>query len=94
MQPFWLHNGVIMPSLTIKNLPPDLYLRLKESAARNRRSLTNEVIVAMERQFPKRRTPEEERRLMEEIREMRERISKGRVWTEEEITAWKREGRP
>lgn len=84
-----------MPSLTIKNMPPDLYVRLKESATRNRRSLNSEAIVQLERQFPRRRTPEEERRLMEEIRELRERIAKrGHIFTEEEITAAKREGRP
>ena len=83
-----------MPSLTIKNLPADLYDRLKASAVRNRRSLNSEAIVVIERQLPRRRTPEEERQLMEEIREMRQRISKGHVWTDEEITAAKREGRP
>lgn len=84
-----------MPSLTIKNMPPDLYDRLKASATRNRRSLNSEAIVAIERQFPRRRTPEEQRHLMEEIREFRERLAKkGHIWTEEEITAAKREGRP
>ncbi len=83
-----------MPSLTIKNIPPDVYLRLKASAARNRRSLNNEAIVAIERVLPRPRSPEAQQRLIQEIREMRERISKGHVFTEEEITAAKREGRP
>ena len=38
-----------MPNLTIKNLPADLHARLKESAARHRRSLNAEAIVCLER---------------------------------------------
>lgn len=37
-----------MPSLTIKNLPPDLYERLKASAEGARRSLNSEVIHRLE----------------------------------------------
>ena len=37
-----------MPSLTIKNLPEHLYDRLKETAARHRRSLNSEVIHRLE----------------------------------------------
>lgn len=38
-----------MPSITIKNVPEPLYERLKEAAVRNRRSLSSEVIVQLER---------------------------------------------
>jgi antitoxin FitA len=38
-----------MPTLTLKNIPDELYVRLKEAAAANRRSLNSEVLVAMER---------------------------------------------
>ena len=38
-----------MPSLTIKNVPDDLYDRLRESANEHRRSLKSEVIVCLER---------------------------------------------
>ncbi|MFW5951384.1 MAG: FitA-like ribbon-helix-helix domain-containing protein [Gemmatimonadota bacterium] len=38
-----------MASITIKNVPDPLYARLKEVAARNRRSLNSEVIVQLER---------------------------------------------
>lgn len=38
-----------MASITIKNVPTDLHLRLKESAERHRRSLNAEVIVCLER---------------------------------------------
>lgn len=38
-----------MPTLTIKNIPDDLYDRLKESAEEHRRSLNSEIIVCLER---------------------------------------------
>jgi plasmid stability protein len=38
-----------MATLTIKNIPTDLYERLKESAAQDHRSINNQVIVCLER---------------------------------------------
>jgi antitoxin FitA len=37
-----------MPTITLKNIPDELYERLKESAADHRRSLNSEVIVRLE----------------------------------------------
>ena len=45
-----------MPSLTIKNIPAEIYLGLKESAQRNRRSLNREAIVLLERSLGPRRS--------------------------------------
>jgi plasmid stability protein len=38
-----------MPTLTIRNIPAELYDRLKERARRNRRSTTQEAAVLIER---------------------------------------------
>ncbi|MFC1776419.1 Arc family DNA-binding protein [Pseudomonadota bacterium] len=38
-----------MPALTIKNIPDDLYARLKESARVHRRSLNSEILYCVER---------------------------------------------
>jgi len=38
-----------MASLTVKNLPPELYSRLKDAARRHRRSLNGEAIHCLER---------------------------------------------
>ena len=39
----------VMPTtLTLKNIPDDVYLRLKEQAKMHRRSLNREVIVCLE----------------------------------------------
>jgi len=37
-----------MPGLLIRDLPDDLHQKLKERAARNRRSLANETLVILE----------------------------------------------
>ena len=44
-----------MPTITLKNIPPDLYEHLKQSAALNRRSINSEVIVCIERALRSRR---------------------------------------
>ena len=38
-----------MASVTVKNLPADLYARLKKSAAQHRRSINREAIVCLEK---------------------------------------------
>ncbi len=38
-----------MPTMTIKNIPEDLYARIKESASKHGRSMNNEVIYLLKR---------------------------------------------
>lgn len=38
-----------MPAITLKNIPDDLYHRLKESAQAHRRSLNSEILYCVER---------------------------------------------
>lgn len=40
-----------MLSLTLKNIPKDLHAQLKESAERNRRSLSSEILARLESGF-------------------------------------------
>lgn len=49
-----------MPMLTIKNMPDEIYRRLKEEAAQNRRSLNSEILVRLERSVSERRARPEE----------------------------------
>ena len=59
-----------MPTLTVKNLPPETYQRLKASAQAHRRSLNSELIVCIERALGARRaTPVEVRQRAAELRE-------------------------
>jgi len=38
-----------MLTLTLKNIPKEIHARLKESAAKNRRSLNSEILARLER---------------------------------------------
>ena len=40
-----------MLSLTLKNIPKALHVRLKESAEKNRRSLNSEILARLEAEF-------------------------------------------
>jgi len=61
---------VDMATLTIKDVPDELYRRLKRLAARNRRSLNSEAIVRLERALAA--GPDDESALLEELRLLRE----------------------
>lgn len=62
-----------MPSLTIKNIPTDLYQQLKARAGQNRRSMNNEVIVCLERAL--KFAPQDEAALMRKIHTLRKQAS-------------------
>lgn len=49
-----------MATITVKNIPDDLYELLKRSAESNRRSINSEIIVCIERQVSSQRRDVEE----------------------------------
>ena len=82
-----------MATLTIKNLPDEIYAALGRTAKRNRRSINSEAIVQLERSVNIPDTGRAE--LLAEIREFRERLSrKGVYLTDEFLEFAKNEGRP
>lgn len=87
-------NGVTMATLTLKNVPPDLYDRLKKTAQKNRRSLNQEAIVRLEEALV--HSPSlTKATLMDRIRDRRARLARSGVWlTDEIINSAKAEGRP
>lgn len=83
-----------MATLTLKNVPPELYDRLKKTAQQNRRSLNQEAIVQLEEALVHTPSPTNAT-LMDRIRERRERLARAGVWlTDEIINSAKTEGRP
>jgi plasmid stability protein len=78
-------------SLTLKNLPDDLYGRLKRSAQQHRRSLNNEAIVCLEVALPAQELTAAER--LEQIRALRRSLPPEATTTPDQIDAYKREGR-
>ena len=79
-----------MPTtLTLKNIPDDLYEALKSAAAAHRRSLNSEAIVQLQKALPARsKSPEE---ILARIDALRASL-KG-TFRAEDIDEWKREGR-
>ncbi len=77
-----------MATLTIKNVPDDLYARLKARAVRNRRSLNQESLAILEAiDSPATDTA------AERARALRERLARDGAWvTAEEVDAWITEG--
>ena len=63
-----------MSTITIKNIPSELYERLKQRAAENRRSMNNEVIVCIERAVLSRKTNTTDE-VLAKARELRKKTS-------------------
>lgn len=80
-----------MPTtLTLKNVPDDVYERLKASAEAHRRSLNSEAIVCLESVLLPGRIPVSER--LARARALRAALPKGKFLAKD-IDALKREGR-
>jgi antitoxin FitA len=90
MVPTWWEHG--MPTtLTLKNIPDEIYARLRAAADAHRRSMNSEVIFYLERALLPTKMPVGER--LERL----ERIHAGlepRTFDPERIDAEKRQGRP
>lgn len=83
--------GEVVPTtLTLKNIPDEIYERLKASAAANRRSLNSEAILCLERALgPKKVTIEERLRRADQLHAR----LRGPGLSLDEIDLLKREGR-
>ena len=80
-----------MPTLTIKNIPDDLYVKLKRHAQLNRRSINSEVIFCIEQAISSRKVQPEE--YLARARQLREKTARYPI-TDDEFNAAKSEGRP
>jgi len=80
-----------MATLTLKQVPDELYQSLKERATQNRRSINHEAIDCLERVLGPRRFQVEE--WLEEVRALRQKTS-GVFVTDELLRRAREEGRP
>lgn len=88
-----MRSGCIVATLTIKNLPDEIYAALTKSAKRNRRSINGEAIVRLE-QGLQNVEPDIEATIAR-IRRNREIMKEKGVWLTDEILDFaKNEGRP
>lgn len=79
-----------MPTITVKNIPADLYERLKQSAAANRRSINSEIIVYIERAVRSRQIDPDA--ILARARQLRQK-SIGHLISDDEFTQAKAAGR-
>jgi plasmid stability protein len=63
-----------MPTITVKNIPDDLYGHLKQSAGMNHRSINSEIIVCIERALRSQGIPIET--VLTRARQLREKTRK------------------
>ena len=80
-----------MATITLENIPDDLFARLKLQARMHRRSVDGELIHCLEAILRPRKVPTEER--IERIRNLRPRIDPNAI-REEDILKAIAEGRP
>ena len=79
-----------MANLTIKNIPEELYQKLKKSAKLNRRSMNSEILVCLEQVLLK---PElDQTKILQRIRQLRAQSNRN-LLTDEQILKLKNEGR-
>jgi plasmid stability protein len=79
-----------MVTVTIKNIPPEIYERLKVQAKNNRRSINKEAILILEKALSI--SPLDVEATLARTRKIRE-LTAHYVITDEELTKWKNEGR-
>jgi predicted transcriptional regulator len=79
-----------MPTVTVKNIPPELYERLKQLAEANRRSINSEIIACIEQSVSSKRLDLET--LLVNARQLREKTSHYRM-SDEELNRAKEAGR-
>jgi len=80
-----------MATITLKNIPDEIYLRLKQTAQRHRRSLNSEIIVCLERSLQVSAVRVED--ALVTARRLRARVG-GHPLSLEEITEARHIGRP
>ena len=80
-----------MPTITVKNIPPEIYGKLKALAKANRRSMNSEVLLCIERAVASQRPDVDE--LIARARRLRE-LTADHSISMEEITRAIEEGRP
>ena len=88
LEPLWSQT---LPTITVKNIPAELYDRLKRSAQANRRSINSEIIVCIERALYSRQIDPEA--ILPRARALREKTVDYPI-TDEEFTAAKATDRP
>ena len=79
-----------MATITVKNIPDELYMKLKQAASAHHRSLNSELIHCLEQTLTPRVIPASE--LIEQAQLLRSRVAAGQLDVDE-IDAARKQGR-
>jgi plasmid stability protein len=80
-----------MVTITVKNIPEEIYEKIKLQAKANRRSVNSEILSIIERAVQT-LTPMDAQEILERARKVRK-LTAHYIITNEEIDRWKKEGR-
>ena len=80
-----------MPTITVKNIPPEIYIKLKQAAEVNHRSINSQIIACIEQVVCSQ--PINPDMLLVNARRLREKTASYSI-TEGEIAQAKNSGRP
>lgn len=94
----WFHNGfnkkplkvIDLATVTVKNIPDELYERLRSVADKNRRSINSEIIVCIEKAVASRRINPDE--VLENARRLRQ-LTASHMINDDEFNEAKADGR-
>jgi len=90
MEPLFYGIQALMPSLTVKNIPEDLYEQLKHAANAHHRSINSELINCLEKALLPRKITQQER--LDSARALRSQVN-ATVIDAAELDEAKRAGR-
>ena len=90
MEPLFYGIQALMPSLTVKNIPEDLYEQLKHAANAHHRSINSELINCLEKALLPRKITQQER--LDSARALRSQVN-ATVIDAAELDEAKRTGR-
>jgi len=79
-----------MPTITVKNIPPEIYARLKQTAQANHRSVNSEIIACIERAVSCQ--PFDPETILRRARQLREKTAEYAI-SDEEFNQAKNTGR-
>lgn len=80
-----------MPSITVRDIPEEIYQKIKQEAVANKRSINSEILYGLEQNYDK--IQPNKQAILEKVRRLRAK-TKGRIYlTEADITKAKSEGR-
>ena len=80
-----------MPNITVRDIPEEIYQKIKQEALVNKRSINSEILYGLEQNYGN--SQQEKRITLENVRRLRAK-TKGKIYlTDVKITKAKNEGR-